>query len=73
MTVKPIGLLAHQGGWDEMLMVAGPLLVICVLLWMANRRAERSLDASRSADGPLDDGDAGGSAVEAQPNPVEES
>lgn len=32
-------LLAHQGGWDEGLIVAGPLLVIVGLLWLAKRRA----------------------------------
>lgn len=34
-------LLAHQGGWDEDLLVAGPLLVVVGLLWLAKRRAER--------------------------------
>lgn len=33
--------LAHQGGWDEILWVAGPLLVVGGLLWLANRRASR--------------------------------
>ena len=34
--------LAHQGGWDEMLMVLGPILVIVLLLRLAKKRAERS-------------------------------
>ncbi|CAB4884194.1 unannotated protein [freshwater metagenome] len=34
-------LLAHQGGWDEGLLVAAPLLVIVGLLWLAKRRADR--------------------------------
>lgn len=34
-------LLAHQGGWDEALIVAGPLLAIVGLLWLAKRRADR--------------------------------
>lgn len=34
-------LLAHQGGWDEGLLVAGPLLVIVWMLWLAKRRADR--------------------------------
>ena len=34
-------LLAHQGGWDEGLLVAGPLLVIVWLLWLAKRRADK--------------------------------
>lgn len=34
-------MLAHQGGWDEMLLVAVPILVMVLLLRMANRRASR--------------------------------
>ena len=33
--------LAHQGGWDEILLVAGPLVLLWLLLVMANRRAKR--------------------------------
>jgi hypothetical protein len=32
-------LLAHQGGWDEVLFVLAPLMVIGALLLLANRRA----------------------------------
>lgn len=35
--------LAHQGGWDEILVVLGPLLVFAVLLMIARRRAEKEL------------------------------
>ncbi len=34
-------LLAHQGGWDEILLVVGPILVLGGLLKIANRRADR--------------------------------
>ena len=34
-------MLAHQGGWDEILLVAGPILVIVLVLWKATQRAER--------------------------------
>lgn len=34
-------LLAHQGGWDEIALVAVPLLGLWLLLAMANRRAKR--------------------------------
>jgi hypothetical protein len=53
-------LLAHQGGWDEILLVAGPLLLIAGVLFLANRRARefaRQADeedreaAGRAADG----------------------
>jgi len=33
-------LLAHQGGWDEMLMVVTPIGIFALLLRKANRRAE---------------------------------
>lgn len=39
-------IIAHQGGWDEILMVVGPLLVVGGALWVANRRV-----ASQLADG----------------------
>jgi hypothetical protein len=35
-------LLAHQGGWDEILMVAGPIVVVVGLLAIAKRRVERN-------------------------------
>ena len=31
--------LAHQGGWDEALLVAGPLLLFAGIVWHAKRRA----------------------------------
>ena len=34
-------LLGHQGGWDEILVVAIPVAVFALLLWVAKRRAER--------------------------------
>jgi hypothetical protein len=42
-------LLAHQGGWDEILWVAGPLLAVAAMLWLANRRAN-TIAKSRRAD-----------------------
>jgi len=36
-------LLAHQGGWDEILLVGGPLATIGLLLWIANRRVAAKL------------------------------
>jgi hypothetical protein len=44
--------LAHQGGWDEFLMVAAPVGVFAALLYGANRRAQRLAD--RRADGEPD-------------------
>jgi len=47
-------ILAHQGGWDEMAMVAVPLLLVTVLLVVANRRASQELARQRAADGPAE-------------------
>jgi hypothetical protein len=59
--VVPV-LLAHQGGWDEILLVLVPIALFAVLLVIANRRANlieerRTSDESageRSAPGPGD-------------------
>jgi hypothetical protein len=49
-------LLAHQGGWDEMLFVAVPILIFGSLLAVANRRASRIERQPPSGDGlPGDD------------------
>jgi hypothetical protein len=44
--------LAHQGGWDEMLLVIVPLLLIGALLRVANRRANRLAEIHRRAMAP---------------------
>lgn len=55
------GVLAHQGGWDEMLLVAAPVAIFVVLLRIANQRAaaaEEAEQAGRSGqhdDAPRDD------------------
>ena len=36
-------LLAHQGGWDEILLVVGPIAVIVGLLAVVRRRVGRGL------------------------------
>jgi hypothetical protein len=33
--------VGHQGGWDEILLVAGPIAAIAGLLWLAKRRLSR--------------------------------
>lgn len=35
-------LLAHQGGWDEILLVLGPIAVIVGLLKLAKNRVDRA-------------------------------
>ena len=49
-------MLAHQGGWDEILLVVGPIAVIVGLLVIVKRRLDA---ASRSRKGPLDRGSKG--------------
>ncbi|MDG2028095.1 MAG: hypothetical protein P8J50_13390 [Acidimicrobiales bacterium] len=46
-------LLAHQGGWDEILLVAGPIVVFASLLLVARHRAvaQASLDADVGSEG----------------------
>jgi hypothetical protein len=47
-----VGLVyAHQGGWDEMLMVLVPLLVIAGLLRLARNRARRNEPPGEDSDG----------------------
>lgn len=36
-----VAVLAHQGGWDEILLVLTPMSLFAVLLYIANRRATR--------------------------------
>ncbi|HUS43906.1 MAG TPA: hypothetical protein VMY16_14675 [Ilumatobacteraceae bacterium] len=35
-------LLAHQGGWDEVLLIGGPIVLIVALLWLAKRRVDHA-------------------------------
>lgn len=45
-----VTLLAHQGGWDEILMVLAPIGLFAGLLFLANKRAA-------AGDGGEGDGD----------------
>ena len=42
-----MGVLAHQGGWDEILLIIGPMAVVVLLLRLAKRRVDRNLAASQ--------------------------
>lgn len=46
-----VSMLAHQGGWDEILLVAAPLLVVGLLLWLANRRVSAQLEQAQDQPG----------------------
>jgi hypothetical protein len=52
--VTPV-LLAHQGGWDEILLVLVPIALFALLLVIANRRAN-SLGGGRTGDDTPPDG-----------------
>jgi hypothetical protein len=54
MTASIIALLAHQGGWDEILLVAGPIGVIVGLLAIVKKRLDRSIELRNSQVDPLD-------------------
>jgi uncharacterized protein YbjT (DUF2867 family) len=42
----PATIVAHQGGWDEMLLVVGPIAIVAGLLWLARRRVMRTQTGS---------------------------
>jgi hypothetical protein len=51
-------LVAHQGGWDEVLLVVGPVVVIIVALTLAKRRVDRLEQGGSAAIGSGIAGDA---------------
>ncbi len=48
-------MIAHQGGWDEAIFVAAPLIVIAALLALANRRANAMASRAEHDDPPISD------------------
>lgn len=46
-------MLAHQGGWDEILLVLAPVGLFAFLLFIANKRAARLVDLDETP--PEDD------------------
>jgi hypothetical protein len=62
--------LAHQGGWDEALVVLVPIALVVGLFWLAGRRA-RSAASRRAAHGAAPAGSsrpAGADRVERAPD-----
>ena len=43
-------MIAHQGGWDEMLLVLGPIAVIVGLLMLARKRVEATEQKAAAPD-----------------------
>lgn len=41
-------LLAHQGGWDEILLVAGPIAVVVGLLAVVRKRVNTRIERDQS-------------------------
>jgi hypothetical protein len=60
MAGSSIGLahmLAHQGGWDELALVAAPIVVIVALLALVKRRVDATAaDVAASASTPDETG-----------------
>jgi hypothetical protein len=54
MTASIIAILAHQGGWDEILLVAGPIAVIVGLLAIVKKRLDRAVALRNRQVDPLD-------------------
>ncbi len=52
-----VSVFAHQGGWDEFLLVAAPLGVIGLLLWIANKRVTAKLEEANATQGTSDPAD----------------
>ena len=66
--------LAHQGGWDEILMVLVPVSLFAALLYVANRRASsmaarNDLAMQQTSDGTPPTAD-GGEQASAPPAPT---
>jgi len=55
---NPVSVLAHQGGWDEILMVLTPIAVFALLLKLANSRANKAQAAAAERQA-ADDGSLG--------------
>lgn len=60
-----MSLIAHQGGWDEILLVAGPMIVVIGVLALVKRRVEA---AARAAEIEVD-GAACATADGVEPDP----
>ncbi|CAN5705057.1 MAG: hypothetical protein ACR2HP_12165 [Ilumatobacteraceae bacterium] len=52
----PAVVLAHQGGWDEILLVVGPIAVVVGLLALARRRTRRGSRPTSGDSTPADVG-----------------
>ena len=51
--------LAHQGGWDELLLIAVPIVIVIGLLAIVKRRVERAAQGANAAPEPSISSDSG--------------
>ena len=57
----PLGVvLAHQGGWDEILLIVGPMAIVVLLLRLAKRRVDRTSTTMTPPSDPPDPADRSG-------------
>jgi len=47
-------IVAHQGGWDEALLIGGPIIVIAGLLILAKKRVDSALPEKQDSAAALD-------------------
>ncbi len=52
--VAAVSILAHQGGWDELLLIAGPIIVVVGLLALVKRRVEAAAQQAAVGDPATD-------------------
>jgi hypothetical protein len=50
--------IAHQGGWDEALLIGTPILAIIGLLWLAKRRVDAAHETTHAGHDDATGGDA---------------
>lgn len=52
--VLATALLAHEGGWDEALLIGGPIVAIAGLLMLAKKRVDSAAAEMAIHDDPAD-------------------
>ena len=60
---RPV-IVAHQGGWDEVMLIGGPIIVIAGLLILAKKRVDSALPGSQDSESSFDGGANGGEAAD---------
>jgi hypothetical protein len=60
---RPV-IVAHQGGWDEVMLIGGPIIVIAGLLILAKKRVDSAQPENQDSESSLDGGANGGEAAD---------